>query len=189
MATTAAHPGELADLCEHLAALKLLPRAGWLQRGVARPESVADHAYGVAALSLALGWLVEEQGRGRLLALAVVHDIGEALLTDLPLSAQRLLGRAAKQSAERGAVEAMLGGLPEGAGLVMLWEEYTAGATREARLVKALDRVELLSQALAYERAGSRALDEFWRGWDSGWDEFPELAALAAELHARRPAR
>ena len=93
---------DLADLCEHLSALKLLPRAGWLQRGVARPESVADHGYGVAALALALGWLAGEEGRGRLLALAVVHDIGVALLTDLPLSAQRLLGREAKQAAARG---------------------------------------------------------------------------------------
>ena len=34
----------------------------------------------------------------------------------------------------------------------------------EARLVKAADVIDLLVQALAFERAGVRGLDEFWDG-------------------------
>lgn len=176
----------LAELCGEIAVLKRMPRTGWLQRGVAAPESVADHSFGVALLALAVAGFYPEIDRGRLLALAVAHDAGEALLTDLPLTAQRLIGRDLKQAAERQAAELLLGGLPGGADLVGLWAEYASGATREARLVKALDRVELLAQALAYEQAGQRNLAEFWRGWDAGWDEFPELGELAAELARRR---
>ncbi|MDZ4719908.1 MAG: HD domain-containing protein [Roseiflexaceae bacterium] len=177
---------DLALLCEQIAILKLLPRSGWLQRGIALPESIAAHSYGVATLALAVAGLFPELDRGRILALALVHDVGEALLTDLPLTAQNLLGEGVKHEAERRAAEAVLSRLPNGADLVGLWAEYRAGATQEARLIKALDRIELLAQALAYEQAGNRNLAEFWRRWDAGWDEFPQLGELAAELHARR---
>jgi hypothetical protein len=46
----------------------------------------------------------------------------------------------------------------------------------------------MLAQALAYERAGSRALSEFWRGVEDGWDEeFPLLRETALFLHSQRP--
>lgn len=176
----------LLALCEQIVVLKRLPRTGWLQRGIAAPESVADHSFGVALLALAVAEAYPELDRGRLLALAIIHDAGEALLTDLPLTAQRLLGRDAKQAAERLAAEQMLSALQGGQSLIELWAEYAAGGTREARLVKALDRIELLAQALAYEQSGQRNLSEFWRGWDVGWEEFPLLGALAAELAGRR---
>lgn len=179
---------DLAELCRQIAILKLLPRSGWLQRGVGLPESIAAHSYGVGVLALATAGLFPDLDRGRILGLALVHDIGEALLTDLPRTAQNLLGKGVKQEAERRAAEAVLATLPNGADLVGLWSEYLAGATGEARLVKALDRIELLAQALAYEQAGNRNLAEFWQRWDAGWDEFPQLGELAAELHARREA-
>ena len=71
----------------------------------------------------------------------------------------------------------------------MLWDEYARGCSREARLVKGIDRIEMLAQALAYERAGSRALGEFWEDIEDGWgDEFPILRELAAEILERRGA-
>ncbi|MCA1818422.1 MAG: HD domain-containing protein, partial [Acidobacteria bacterium] len=45
-----------------------------------------------------------------------------------------------------------------------LHAEYEERASAEARLVKAADIVDLLAQALAFERAGARELDEFWEG-------------------------
>ena len=35
----------------HVAALKRMPRRGWVQRGVPDPESVGAHSFGVAALA------------------------------------------------------------------------------------------------------------------------------------------
>jgi putative hydrolase of HD superfamily len=182
-----ARASALANLCVHVATLKRMPRAGWLQRGVAQPESVADHQFGVALLALAVAPGVEAIDAERLLALALIHDMGEALLTDLPQSASRLLGSAAKQQAEQAAVAQILGGLEGAERLLALWAEYRDGASREARLVKALDKIELLQQALAYECAGQRGLDEFWGGAGAGWAEFPLLGELAAELVRRRP--
>src|SRR5215207_9036821 len=45
-----------------------------------------------------------------------------------------------------------------------LHEDYESRASVEARIVKAADVIDLLAQALAFERAGSRGLDEFWEG-------------------------
>ena len=83
----------------------------------------------------------------------------------------------------------LLSGLPQANDYIALWEEYTCGGSREARFVKALDRVEMLAQALAYERAGNRALGEFWDDADQGWsEEFPAVRALAQQLVDERRA-
>ena len=179
-------PSVLAAFCAQIIALKRLPRTGWLQRGIAHPESIAEHTCGVALLALAVAPLLPGIDRERTLALALIHDLGEAILTDLPLSASRLLG-AAKHQAEQRAVAQVVGALPGGEALMADWREYHQAASPEARLVKALDRIELLAQALAYEQAGQRGLDEFWVLAEQGWDEFPPLAELARELAARRP--
>jgi putative hydrolase of HD superfamily len=164
-------------------ALKLLPRTGWLQRGVAPAESVAAHIFGVAALALLAGDAIGSLDRGRLLAMALLHDLAEAALGDLPASATRAFGQAAKHAAERRALAALLAGHPARDAYLALWEEYEAGASPEARLVKGLDRIELLAQALAYEQAGSRTLDKFWDGAADNWgEEFPLLRALAERL-------
>ena len=177
----------LLALCSQVAALKSLPRTGWLQRGVVGAESVAAHTFGVAVLALAIGDTIAGLDRGRLLAIALIHDFAEALLGDLPASARRLLGAEVKRAAERRAVAELFGGLPARDAYLALWEEYSAGASAEARLIKELDRVEMLAQALAYERAGSHALDEFWAGAAEGWsDEFPAVRAIALTLLAQR---
>jgi putative hydrolases of HD superfamily len=182
-------PHDLLALYTQIVTLKLLPRTGWLQRGVPNPESVAEHTFGVATLALLIGDTLDGLDRGKLLAIAMLHDLAEALLSDLPASAKRFIGAERKHAAERSALEEMLARLPNRAEYLMLWDEYARGCSREARLVKGIDRIEMLAQALSYERAGSRALGEFWEGIEDGWgDEFPILRALAAQLLERRGA-
>jgi putative hydrolases of HD superfamily len=175
----------LLALYSQVATLKLLPRTGWLQRGVVAAESVAEHSFGVAMLALLAGDAAGGLDRGKLLAIALLHDLAEVLLSDLPASATRLLGAEHKHRAERGALEELFAQLPGRTDYVELWAEYTTGASVEARLVKELDRVEMLVQALAYERAGNRGLGEFWRNAGAGWsDEFPFVRAIAEQLTA-----
>jgi putative hydrolases of HD superfamily len=179
----------LLALYTQIATLKLLPRIGWLQRGIANAESVAEHTFGVATLALLLGDTIGDLDRGKLLAIAMLHDLAEALLSDLPASAKRFIGAAHKHNAERSALEEMIERMPNRAEYLALWDEYARGCSREARLVKGIDRIEMLAQALAYERAGSRALCEFWEDIEDGWsDEFPILRTLAAEILEQRDA-
>jgi len=180
-------PQALLQLYTQVATLKLLPRTGWLQRGVANPESIAEHTFGVAALALLIGDTVAGLDRGKLLAIALLHDMAEALLSDLPASARRFIGVERKHEAERRALEEMLARLESREEYVALWAEYAQGSSAEARLVKALDRIEMLAQALAYERAGNRAMAEFWEDAAGGWgEEFPILRCLADQLVGMR---
>lgn len=177
------------QLAERITTLKALPRTGWLQCGVIPAESVAEHSFGVAALAVVLTAADDSWDRERILAMALIHDFAEALIGDLPLSARRLIGETVKRDAERRAMVEMCAAIPGGERLMLLWEEYAAGETREARFVKALDRVETLLQALAYERAGNRSLDEFWRHATEGMAEFPELAVFVSWLVSQRANR
>jgi putative hydrolases of HD superfamily len=178
----------VADLYARILSLKLLPRTGWLQRGTPIVESVAEHSFGVATLALIVGNIEPNIDHGRLLSIALLHDAAEALLGDLPASARRLIGPEIKQQAERRAMAELFGALPHSQEYNDLWEEYAQGSSREARLVKALDQVEMLAQALAYERAGSRALDEFWEHIDQSHEEFPLVGRLIKQLVAQHAA-
>jgi 5'-deoxynucleotidase YfbR-like HD superfamily hydrolase len=55
-------------------------------------------------------------------------------------------------------------GAGRGADYGALHADYEARESLEARLVKAADIVDLLAQALVFERAGARDLGEFWEG-------------------------
>ncbi|RKY97039.1 MAG: hypothetical protein DRQ03_06300, partial [Candidatus Hydrothermota bacterium] len=45
-----------------------------------------------------------------------------------------------------------------------LYKEFEAGTTPEAKLVRALDKVELLIQAYTYTQSGYKNLDKIWKG-------------------------
>lgn len=61
--------------------LKTLKRTGWVNNGVALPESVADHMYRMAMCS----FIITDPAldRSRLMKIAVVHDLAEALVGDI----------------------------------------------------------------------------------------------------------
>jgi len=145
-----------AVLVEALA-LKALPRAGWIRAGVAQPESVAAHAWGVSWLVLVL--CPDGVDRGRALAIAVAHDIAEVRCGDITphdgVSAEE------KQAKEEAAMEGLASGLPQGSDVVDLWREYEAGESAEARFVKACDKLDMALQAQRYSAEQGLDLTEF----------------------------
>lgn len=156
------------------ATLKRLPRTGWLMLGVAQPESVADHSHAVALLALLLTEQINvdpgKQGLdgpldvGRVLQIAVVHDLAESLVTDLPHRATRLIGKAAKHQAEAAALAEICAGWPNVERVLSLWTEYAEQTSPEARLVHDADKLELVHQAMTYAATGHRNLGEFFEG-------------------------
>lgn len=167
----------LLNILAHATVLKQLPRTGWLLHGVRPCESVADHTAGVALLTLALASAinVEWQAAGlerpidaeHAVTLAVLHDLAESIVTDLPRRSTQLIGTEIKRRAEAQALTDILAGLPGNDDYATLWAEYTTTSSPEARLVHDADALEMVHQALQYERAGHRALGEFWR--DHRW--------------------
>ena len=152
----------LDGLAEALA-LKDESRTGWVLRGVTDPESVAAHSWGVTLLTLLYADAFDDPvDRKRALALATVHDLGEAKTGDVPTRADPDAETPPDDEQHAREREAMaefartLDGdaLPDpDVDLPALFREYETCETPEARLVHDLDKVELLVQALAYERA------------------------------------
>ncbi len=167
--------------------LKWVPRTGWLLRGLADVESVADHSWGVAMVVLALAPHVEEPlDRGRALTIALVHDLPERLLSDIPSPALAHLPPEAKRTAAEEALRALLGGLPDGPRLRERWREFEEASTPEGRLVRDADRLEMLLQAYLYETSRGGRLDDFWEGQAGRPFYFPASQELyEALLRAR----
>jgi putative hydrolase of HD superfamily len=88
----------------------------------------------------------------RLIRICLVHDLGEAIGGDVPApeQARRLLEDPAdgKASQERRDLLTLVEPLPAAlqAEITALWDEYEAAATPEARLAKALDKLETIVQ-------------------------------------------
>lgn len=184
------------DLLSEIQTLKRLPRSGWLMRGVPHVESVADHSLGVGLVALILADVLTAHGDlaapldgEKVLTLALLHDLAEVRLTDLPLSAAQLLSAPVKRQAEEQALADLLAPLPGAGRLAALWAEFEDHTTPEGRLVRDADKLEMMIQCLRYEEAGSRGLDEYWQGMDRYPWHYTLSAELYAGLRARRPGR
>ncbi len=147
--------------------LKNEPRKGWFQRvDLEEIESVADHSFGVAILSL----FEAERRRydvGHVLKLALVHDLEEGITGDLTPQDKRKLTPKIVSHRKKVAKERILANLPPGQkqGYQRIWKELVAGRTREARLVKDLDKLEMALQASYYESKGASTTEikDFYR--------------------------
>ena len=148
--------------------LKDVTRAGWLLLGIPQPESVAEHSFRVAMISLILA-AADGADIGRAAALGLLHDAHETRIGDV-----HSVGRAYVSTAAPGAVTAhQTAGLPESAAKALqdLTAEYEACETPESRLAHDADKIETLLQAREYQI----------RGYSTGaWVE-TSLAALRTE--------
>ena len=110
--------------------------------------------------------------------MALVHDMAEALAGDIAPSDG--ISKAEKHRMETEALAAMRSALAPSSSsstaadddddngetpavsreILALWTEYEAGATPEARLLKDMDKVEMILQALEYEDASAGPSDQ-----------------------------
>ncbi len=187
---------ESLRLLVEMARLKSVPRLGWLLRGVRDVESVAAHSFGVAFTAMLIGDLARGRGMAvdleRVLRMALLHDLTEARMGDLPRTIKPYFEPGAlRRAAERAAGEMLPPLGPLGAEWYAIWMEYEERQTLEARLVKAADKLDLLLQAGEYEKGGAGDLGEFWVGAEEDLARLGlgELTAdLLSALRAARPA-
>lgn len=111
-----------------------------------RQESVAEHTWRLCLMATLVRDQFPDVDFGRLVRMCVIHDLGEAIGGDIPAVAQT--GTAPKADQERRDLLQLLAPLPDRLRdeIVGLWDEYEAAATPEARLAKALDKLETVLQ-------------------------------------------
>lgn len=152
--------------------LKDLARTGWVLRGVVLPESVADHSWGTALLALRYAGEAAVDTE-RSLTLAVVHDLVEVRVGDIPRRADPrvpAVSEEQKRSFESDAARELTEELPWPE-LFALWEEYDRGVTGEAQFVRDMNLVDMVLQALFYAR------EQRWSA-GAGEDRFPTFPGV-----------
>ena len=175
----------LLDLFLELQALDRVPRSGYVLRGVDDPESVTEHSWHVLFLVWALGARIAGIDVARAVEIALVHDLAELRVGDLPRTASLYFPEGAKKTAELAALGDVLAPLPERA--LDLYREYQDGSSPEARLVKACDKLQLMLKVAVYERWQTGALAEFWDNPDNFPDGgFQPVRELFEALRERR---
>lgn len=124
--------------------LKNVLRTSWTSGG--QQESTASHTWRLCLMALVLGEQFPTLDHGRLLKLCIVHDLGEAIHGDIPAIHQD--ANAPKAHQERQDLLTLVAPLPEATKQMMvdLWDEYEAAATPEAKVAKALDKLETIMQ-------------------------------------------
>ncbi len=184
-------PESVIDLFASIHPLDRVARAGFVLRGVAEPESVAAHSH---FLALMTALFVDEYpdlfDRGKAVTMALIHDLPEARMMDIPLPAEDAYLREAKGRAEQAIMEDLFRAFPERYKLYQ--EELMAAASPEARLVRGLDKAQMMVKVLMYEREGRGRLDEFWENprnfADYGLDPVSALFdAICARAGRSRP--
>lgn len=130
------------DFLEKAEALKDTLRSGFT--GAGRREDTASHSWRLCLWLVTFADAFEGLDLARALSMAVVHDLPEAVVGDTPATEER----ADKQEVERAGLAELSAALtPERrAALRALWEEYEAGESLEARVVKGLDKLETILQ-------------------------------------------
>jgi len=113
----------------------------------------------------------------RVLRMALIHDWAETRVGDMPKTATSYFGAEARKHAELNAFMDIVKGAGEaGSKYGPLYRDYEQRDSNEARVVKAADVIDLLIEAYALERAGSRGLDEFWEVAESATFQLPSAA-------------
>ena len=145
-----------------------------------RKESSAEHSW---RLALMLFVLAKELNLDieieKCMKLAIVHDLPEAITGDIDavLIAEGKATKEEKQEKEVEAIEKIKNMLPKNIGneIYALWREYEDYSTKEAKFVKAVDKLETLTQLVD---AGYKTYDkpEFIANYaDESIKNFPEL--------------
>jgi len=125
--------------------LKDTLRSGFTNAG--KQESTAEHSWRLALMVIALEPYLEGYDIATLLKLAIVHDLGEAVTGDVPAIHQSG-DPDVRRTAEREAVNSLVATLPakSSAAIQSLAVSYDGAESREAALMKGLDKLETMFQ-------------------------------------------
>lgn len=171
-------PREVLDFLSVLETLKTNARHCMTRGGA--PETVAAHSWRLAVFAMLVAPEIGGIDRDKLIRMCLVHDFGEAITGDIP----SFLKTEGNEQTEDDAVALLLKKLPEPqqGELQALFLEMQALKTPEARVYKALDKLEAVIQHNESD-IGTWIPLEYTLNLDYGVEnaaEFPFLRALRA---------
>ncbi len=149
---------------EEIGKLKKVKRAGWIREGIKTPESVTDHSYRLAILAMIFSSELKVD-QSKFIKMALIHDLGELEIGDIIIERWgkgELKIRKERERGERKALEAIFDGIDGKDEYLKLFDEYTKQKTKEAKLLRELDKLETAFKAFEYEKETGKDLSEFF---------------------------
>jgi len=140
---------QIAKFLFEVGMLKKTPRTGYQFLGSGR-ESVAAHSFRTVVIGYVLASRTPGVDLSRVIQLCLFHDLPEARTGDHNYVNKRYV-----TVDEVRALQDQVGGLPFGADILSLFNEFNEGATIEARLAKDADQLDLILELKAYKDLGN----------------------------------
>jgi len=135
-------PKEFLDILHIAERLKCGTRHSYTSSG--RHESVAEHSWRISLMAMLLTTAFPEADMNKVIRMCLIHDLGEAFTGDIPAFDKTK----ADEEKEDAAFDAWVRTLPEATcrEFSALLEEMNALQTLEAKIYKALDKLEAVIQ-------------------------------------------
>ena len=131
-------PKEYLAIVHCIAGLKERTRHAWMKSG--RQESVAEHSWRMALMAYFLRDEFPTVDLTRVLLMALLHDAGEVFTGDIPTFEKTDADRAREHELRNEWIDALPA--PYASEVRSLFAEMDTMETEEAKIVKALDRME-----------------------------------------------
>lgn len=155
-------------------------------RGALVRDSVADHSWRLALMALIIADNRELNiDPAKAVKLALVHDLAESITGDIDATTiGRKISKEQKDRNEKKAMDQLLNDCPKKTKKMLTesWNEFLAGRTREARFVKALDKIETMMHLYETGYKGKNYAHFTHAYGDKAVKNFPELAAWLAAI-------
>lgn len=135
-------PAELLNILSVAEKLKCHTRHCSTSSG--RPESVAEHSWRTALMAILTASAFPEADMDKVIRMCLIHDLGEAFTGDIPSFDKTEADSKTEALALRQWVQTFSS--PEREEWLALYEEMEAQQTQEARIYKALDKLEAVIQ-------------------------------------------
>jgi len=138
--------------------LKKISRQGWIDKlSIDNPESVSDHSYSMAMISMVISDL-ENYNSEKILKMVLLHDLAESKIGDFT---PKQINKESKIQLENNAFNEIIGYLPK---LIRneyleIWNEYQENTSPESKIIHQIDKLEMALQAKIYQNEGIKMKD------------------------------
>jgi len=172
----------ILDFFKTAANLKKISRQGWVNKlSLDNPESVADHSYSMAIMSMVISDL-ENYNSEKILKMVLLHDLAESKIGDYT---PEQLSKEKKSKLENNAFYEITKNLPDliKSQYLQIWQEYQQNISLESKIVHQIDRLEMALQAKIYQKDGhsKEKLESFFESAKKDITD-PELKELFKKI-------
>ena len=154
----------ILDFFKTAANLKKISRQGWIDKlSLDTPESVADHSYSMAVISMVISDLGNYNSE-KIIKMVLLHDLAESKIGD---HTPEQLSKEKKNTLENNAFNEIIKNLPDliKSQYLQIWQEYQENTSLESKLVHQIDKLEMVLQANIYKKDGhsQKKLESFFK--------------------------